>query len=383
MVQNKNSEVKLVTVDPGDRGLELIREVLESGHLVQGEKVERFEQGVQNLLGQSPAAGGASAVNAAAVNSGTAALLLALEALGIGPGDTVLVPAFTFPSTANVVEKVGARVRFVDVDENTFNIDPEDLKDKCTDECRAVIPVHLFGVPADMDRVIAFAGGKGLSVIEDAACALGASLGGRMCGTIGDAGCFSFHPRKLVTTGEGGMVVSTRRELIDRIKSLRDHGFDVTSQGRDIRTPSLNYRLSDLHAAVGLASLEGSETEIMTRYSLAALYDDLLGRLEGVRLQGAPAGCLRVYQTYCVVLTGGKPRGEVIKGLRSQGVEATIGTYAVHSLLYYREKYDLKPDDFPVASRLGERTLALPMHSRMAESDVKRVVESLERTLSG
>ncbi len=373
MVPEEDVKVRLVSIKTGGGTARMLEEVLESGYLVQGEKVRQLEESLARFLRVG---------EAVAVSSGTAALHLALMSLGLGKGDTVLVPAYTFPSTANVVERLGASVRFVDVGLDTFNIEVPDLISKYDSSCRCVIPVHLFGVPADMDPILEFAQEQELYVLEDAACALGASYRGRLCGTMGDAGCFSFHPRKILTTGEGGLIISGRSELIDQVRSARDHGFVRAGEMADIETPGLNYRMSELHASVGIAGLDKLEEELGAREHLASVYDTRFEGVSGLVKQKVPEGALRVYQSYTVLLPPGSSRGQVISGLSQMGVESTVGTYAVHLLSYYRDKYNISPDLYPHAALLSERSLTLPLHSSMSNDDVCYVTDCLEKVLS-
>jgi dTDP-4-amino-4,6-dideoxygalactose transaminase len=333
--------------------------------------VRELEERLGSFLGGVPAV---------AVSSGTAALHLSLMALGVGAGDTVAVPAFTFPATANVVEHLGAAVRFTDVDPATFNISTCDLGNALAG-AKAVIPVHLFGVPADMDAVMEIASRRDVKVVEDAACAMGAAYKGAMCGTIGDLGTWSFHPRKLVTSGEGGLVTARRREHVESLRSLRDHGLTKGRTGRDIPAPGLNYRMSELHAALGLASLGAFPHEIATRQRLASLYEAGLGRFEGIGLQAVPDGGKRVYQSFTVLLPEAASRGEIIAAMWKMSVETTTGTYGVHLLTYYRKKYGISPGDYPAATALDARTLTLPLHSGMTEEDVGYVLDCLGRVL--
>lgn len=373
MVQEPDVRVRLVSLRFGDEVLREIEGILDSGYLVQGERVRRLEEEIGKFLGTS---------RAVAVSSGTAALHLSLMALGVGAGDTVIVPAFTFPATANIVEHLGARVRFVDVDPVTFNISPDELKNALTGRAKAVIPVHLFGVPADMDAVMEIAEKRGVTVVEDAACALGATYNGKVCGAIGDVGCYSFHPRKLVTTGEGGLVTSRRAEHAEAVRSLRDHGLARGAAGsRDIQVPGLNYRMSELHAALGLASFRAFGRELSERERLASRYMEGLARFEGLRLQAVPEGAKRVYQSFTVCLPETAPRAEIIATMWKMGVETTTGTYGVHLLTYYREKYRLSANDFPAATALHERALTLPLHAGLRDLDVDYVLECLGRVL--
>jgi perosamine synthetase len=303
--------------------------------------------------------------HAVAVSSGTAALHLALLALGIGEGDEVLVPAFTFPATANVVALARARPVLVDVDPQTMNLDPARVEAAVTNRTRAVLAVHLFGRPLDWETLESVVPPP-VALIEDAAGALGARRRGRPCGGLGFAGCLSFHPRKVVTTGEGGAVLCADEELADRVRALRHHGIEPRGDF-DIRLPGLNYRLSDILCAIGIPQLRRLDELLMGRRRVADAYSE---RLAGVaELPMADEGDTHGWQAYVVRLDR---RNDALAALRKQGIEAQIGTYALHRLSAYRDQ-----GSFPGADASFERTLALPLYSAMSEGDVDRVADVL------
>jgi perosamine synthetase len=352
----------------GDDELDEVRAVLESGILTQGPKVAELERMVADLVGVP---------HAFATTSATTALHLSLVAAGIGPGDEVLVPDFTFPATANVVVQQGARPVLVDVDLASFAVDPDDLEARVSPRTRAVMPVHPFGLPADMGAVMAVAERHGLAVIEDAACALGATIGGRQVGGIGLAGCFSFHPRKSITTGEGGMITASDDELAGRIGLLRSHG-GVRESGRfRFEAAGFNYRMSDILAAVGVAQLRRLDEHLAARRRLAAAYDEQLGGWEALRTPVTPAGRAHTYQSYVVLLDEGIDRDGVIARLAADGIETTIGTYALHAEPFFARAFGLRPGDRPRSWRAMRSGLALPLHGGMSNDDVEIVVERL------
>jgi perosamine synthetase len=356
----------------GEAELDEIRAVLESGMLTQGPKVAEFERIVADLVGVS---------HAFATTSATTALHLALVAAGIGPGDEVLVPDFTFPATANVVVQQGAVPVLVDIDLDTFAIDAADLEQRITDRARAIMPVHPFGLPADMTAVMRIADARGLAVIEDAACALGAIHAGRQVGGIGLAGCFSFHPRKSITTGEGGMITTSDERLADRIRLLRSHG-GVRAQGRfTFEEAGFNYRMSDILAAVGVAQARRLDAFLATRRQVAAWYDERLAGWEQLRTPRVPAGSTHTYQSYVVLLDPDLRRDDVIAALRDDGIETTIGTYALHAQPFFQRAYGLQPGDRARSLTAFARGLALPLHGGMSEGDVDLVTERLEVAL--
>jgi perosamine synthetase len=353
--------IRLAWPDVGPEEAAAVAEVLESGMLTMGDKVAELEQAVARACGVD---------HAAAVSSGTAALHLAVLALGIGEGDEVLVPAYTFPATANVVALAGARPVLVDVDPETMNLDPGKVYDAVTPRTRAVLAVHLFGRPLDWEE-LQNAAPPDVHLVEDAAGALGAHWRGMPCGGLGVLGCLSFHPRKIVSTGEGGAVTAQSGELVDSVRRLRNHGAP-TSGEFDILEPGFNYRLSDILCAVGLVQMRRLEDLYRARRSLAEAYTERLGGI--VRTPSAAKGDRHGWQAYVVQLDR---RDEALAALREAGIQAQIGTYAVHRLSAYRDQ-----GPFPGADSSYERALALPFHSRLTESDLDRVTEVLDKVVS-
>jgi len=360
--------IRLTFPEIGDEEIAAVAAVLRSGYLVQGQHVQAFEQRVAEAVGVP---------HAVAVSSGTAALHLALLAAGIGPGDEVIVPDFTFPATANVVELVGARPVLVDVDLATFNVDVAQIRPAITRRTRAIMPVHLFGQPADMGPILELAAEHGLLVIEDAACALGAEYHGRRCGGLGNAGCFSFHPRKAITTGEGGMVVTDDERLAGRVRQLRNHG--MARQGEAVRfvDAGFNYRLTDFQGALGAVQMGRLEEIIARRTYLAGLYHQALAGLPGVTRPTAMDGTRHVWQSYVILLDEGVERAAVMRTLAEAGIETAIGTYAVSAQPHYAGKAGRLPNSL----RAYERGLCLPLHTRMTEADIEEVVRWLERAV--
>ena len=356
--ETRTDLIRLAWPDVGEDELAEIREVLESGQLTMGEKVGELEA----LL--AAATGTAHAV---AVSSGTAALHLAVLALGIGPGDEVLVPAYTFPSTANVVALAGATPVLVDVDPETMNLDPADAAGRVTARTKAVLAVHLFGRPARLEEL------PELTVLEDAAGALGAVHGGRPCGSLGTLACFSFHPRKIVTTGEGGAVTTDDAGLAERVRSLRHHGWSPAASYDDMPLPAFNYRLSDVLCALGLPQLRRLDELLAAHERIAAGYAERLAELDVV-LPGADPGDRHGLQAYVIQVDR---RDEVMAGLRTQGIQCQIGTYALHRLGAYRDQ-----GPFPGADAAYERALALPFHTRLSDAELDRVAQALDKLVS-
>ncbi|HZO48631.1 MAG TPA: DegT/DnrJ/EryC1/StrS family aminotransferase [Gaiellaceae bacterium] len=349
--------IRLARPDVGDAELAAVAEVISSGQLTMGPKVAEFEAAVAAAVGTA---------HAVAVSSGTAALQLALLALGIGRGDEVIVPAYTFPATANVVELCGARAVLADVDPETFVIDPGAVAAALTPRTRAVLAVHLFGRPVDWEA-LQTAVPQEVALVEDAAGALGARYRDVPCGALGLLGCLSFHPRKIVTTGEGGAVTTDEAELADSVRSLRHHGW--SGEPADLPRPGFNYRLPDLLCAIGIPQVGRLEELLRARERVAGWYAERLEHLVGV--PSAAAGDRHGWQAYVVRL---QRRDDALAGLRAEGIEAQIGTYALHRLASYRDR-----GAFPGADLCFERALALPFSTSLTEDDVDRVATVLAR----
>ncbi len=352
--------IRLAWPDLGPEELAAVAEVLESGQLTMGPKVDEFE---------AELAAACEVEHAVVVSSGTAALHLSVLALGIGPGDEVIVPAYTFPATANVVALAGARPVLVDVDPETMNLTAETVAQALTERTKAVLVVHLFGRPAPWESLEGVAP-EGVALLEDAAGALGARSRGRACGGLGRLGCLSFHPRKIVTTGEGGAVTTDDVEIADAIRRFRHHGIEPRGDF-EINSPGLNYRLPDILCALGSSQMGRLERLLEERERLAAGYAE---RLEGVvGLPSAEEGDRHGLQAYVVRVDR---RDEALATLREAGIQAQIGTYALHRLAAYADQ-----GPFPGADAAFERALALPFHNRLTDDDLDRVAEVLKRSL--
>lgn len=359
----------------------LLRECLNSKWVTQGPMTERFER----LL-----AARHEIKHALACTSCTAALHLATLALKLGPGDEVIVPAFTWVTSAHSAEYVGAKPVFVDIDLATFNLDPKALEAAITPHTKAIVAVHLFGLAAPMDEINAIARPRGIAVIEDAACAIGTTYKGTPIGAMGDIGCFSFHPRKAVTTGEGGAVTTNRDDLAERVRSQRNHGA-TGAPDPSIEPPGpwtmatfnnlgFNLRLSDIQAAVGVAQMGKLDRVLAERRRLGHRYSELLA---GSNMLARPLGGDiegHTFQSYVIrVLDGGrKQRNAIMAALAAKNVQTRPGTHAVHRLGYYRTKYGLRPEQFPNAVLAEDTTITLPIFPNMTEADQQKVVEVIQ-----
>ena len=349
--------------------------VLRSGWLVQGPEVKAFEAETARLAGTA---------HGVAVTNGTAALHLALLAMGVQPGDEVAVASYSWPATANAIVLCGAIPVFVDIEPGTFGMNPAHLGDILRNRpgVRAVLPVHAFGGFSNMPAIKAAADTHGLPVLEDAACALGARLAGRLAGSWGTAATFSFHARKLVTTGEGGVVVTDDEALANRVRALRNHGLDPESKEPDFILAGFNCRMTEFQGALGRGQLAKLESLIAAHRQVAAWYAEVLAALP-VELPAAIEPDAHVYQAYVVLLPrdAAARRPDILARLRSRGVEATIGTHHIPLISYYRRRGGYTPGDFPGTDDLAARAVALPMHHALTREDAATVAEALAAAL--
>jgi len=307
-----------------------------------------------------------------AVSSGTAALHLALLALGVGPGDEVIVPALTFVATANVVTFTGARPVLVDVREEDFNIDPEAIEKAITKNTRAIIAVHLYGNPCEMDMIMRIARHHGLDVIEDCAEAHGAEYKGRRVGSFGKVGCFSFFGNKIMTTGEGGMAVTDNAALRNKINMLKDHG----SRGKRYHHPVIgyNYRLTNIQCAMGVAQLRKIDRLLEERRKISDLYDRYLEGVKGITVPSEMDRCGRVCWLYSVLIEKefGMSRDQLASRLAAEGIDTRPFFVPMHRLTPYRTK-----KHFPVAEDLSRRGISLPTFNSLDEKSIRRICKTI------
>jgi len=368
-----------------DAELAAVRACLDSKWVTQGPKTRQFEE----LFARRH-----EVAHALATTSCTAALHLATTALGLGPGDEVVVPAFTWVTSAHAAEYVGARAVLADIDLRTFNLDPRALAAAITPRTKAVVVVHLFGLSACLDEILAIARRHSLAVIEDAACAVGTTYRGKPVGGFGDVGCFSFHPRKIITTGEGGMVTTNDERLAESVACLRNHGASGhPGPGSSPQKPyamgafdrlGFNLRLSDIQAAVGVAQMAKLDRLLAERRQIASRYTALIGQLPAIATPHVPDGCGHTYQSYVIrVVEGGHARrNAVMDRLAEQGIQTRPGTHAVHRLGYYARKYGLRPEEFPNACAAEDTSITLPIFPGMSEADQDYVVTALNEALT-
>ena len=349
--------------------IEKVAEVLKSGNLAQGEYVKKFESALQDYLGIK---------HAIIVSSGTAALHLSLMALDISSGDEVIVPAFTFPATANAVELLKAKPLLVDISLGDFCIDASKIEETITDKTKAIMPVHEFGQAAEMDRICSIAKKHNLKIIEDAACALGAEYNNKKVGTIGKLGCFSFHPRKMITTGEGGAVVTNDNELAEKVRSLRNHGISVNNGKYEFVYVGANYRMTDFQAVLGIFQIARIEKIINRRIQQARRYDEKLSKIDWIKTSVELENRKAIYQTYHVVVGGKIGRGNLVSSLKNVGIETNLGAQALNCLAYYKNKYDYKEAAFPNATKAFNHGLALPIGNHLTDKDIDFIVRKIK-----
>lgn len=292
-----------------------------------------------------------------------------------------MVSDLTYPATGNVVIQQGAKPICVDVCLDTYAMDAKDLEARITPRSRAIIVVHPFGLSANMDAIMEVAHRYNLFVIEDAACALGSRYANRSCGTIGDLGCYSFHPRKSITTGEGGMIVTNNELFAKRIQVLRSHGGVRGDYYLRFDEAGFNYRLSDIQAAVGVAQMRKLDWLINGKRQLASQLTQMVSSIDHVTVPIEPEGCFHTYQSFVVMLDEGIVRDEVIAAMRKRQVETTLGTYAMHAQPVYQREFGYQPGDLPCSYRIFRQSLTLPLYPQMSEADLESVVDALDQSL--
>jgi dTDP-4-amino-4,6-dideoxygalactose transaminase len=375
--------------DIGDEEIDEVIDTLKSGWVTTGPKARRFEQDFSAFLGDP-------SLHAIAVNSATAGLHLALEALGIGPGDEVITTTHTFTATAEVVRYLGADVKLVDIDPTTLNIDPALIEGAITPATRAIIPVHYGGLAADMQSIHDIARRHGLKVVEDAAHALPSSSGGQLVGTLGsDATVFSFYANKTITTGEGGMLVTRDADIAKRAQVMRLHGmnrdaFDrftatVPSWYYEVVAPGFKYNLTDIAAALGLQQLKKARAFQRARARIAAAYSAAFADLPLITPPNAPGGDLHAWHLYALRLGDGVALGRdrFIERLFELGIGCSVHYIPLHLHPYWRDRYGLRAAMFPHSQHAFERLLSLPIYTRMTDADVQRVVDAVRTVALG
>lgn len=364
----KSNQIPLSKPSLSDDDIASVVDVLKSGKLVSGRIVETFERQLAAYLG---------ARHAVCVSSGTASLHLGLLALGIGPGDEVIVPAFSYPASANAVELIGANPVFIDSEKDGFNVDTDKIETSITSRTKAIMVVHNFGWPVEIDKIQTLSAKYDIPIIEDAACALGSSIGGKRCGNLGKLATFSFHPRKILTTGEGGAVVTNDSRIAEAVKRLRNHGQSYDN-GVEFVLPGFNYRLTEFQAALGSSQMERFDSTIRERQEAAAYYDEHLSSFEFLRLHPRENNRKTNFQTYVAIVSEGS-RNKLINHLKENGIEAGIGTYSIPHTLYYSKKINVDSSMFPESWKAFENLISLPLYEGITSKDQDHVINTIKR----
>jgi len=339
------------------------------------------------------------AKHSVAVTSCTTALHLSLDALGISAGDEVIVPAFTWIATANAVEYLKAVPVFCDIDTNTFNIDVNKIASKITSRTKAIIPVHLFGLPVDLTQIKIICDERNIKIIEDSACGFGSRYGGIHVGTIGNTGCFSFHPRKAITTGEGGMITTNDSALAELLRSKRDHGASISDLQRqkgskpyllpDFPNLGYNFRMTDIQASIGCTQMKRAESIISARIEIANKYDLFLKDISWLRPSEFDRSNVHSYQSYVCLFVpfeltnnnfekAGSMRNDFMDYLNEKGISTRPGTHAVHNLGYYRSKYKIEPLDYANAMIADKCSIAFPLYPGLSELEFNYIKDAIQ-----
>lgn len=367
---NKN-RIKLTEPVVDQEEIKNVTKVLRSGWLTEGEQTKEFTEKVRKYVG---------AKYAVATTSCTTAFELALRVLGIGPGDEVIVPDFTHPATGTIVRWIGAEPVLVDVDLFSYDVDPDEVEKAITENTKCIMPVSWGGNPLNMQPLTELKEKHNLFIIEDAACSLGAEYRGKKTGTMADITCFSFHPRKIITTGEGGMAVTDNPVFAEKLESLKKFG--MTTQSGEVKFTHFgtNYKLSDILGAVGVKQMEKIDTIIDRRIELAKYYNDLLAEVDYIRPPEKRENTKHVYQTYAAYIEKDGARGRIMADLQKKNIETQIGTYALHLQPAYNGVK--KIGKLERAQKLYRNLLALPMCHSMTRKDQEYIVSEVEKSLS-
>ena len=366
----------------GDEEIEEVTESLRSGWITTGPKVEEFEEQFCEYVGCE---------NAISVNSCTSALHLSLAVNDISEGDEVITSPFTFVSTVNVIEHQNAKPVLVDVDEKTYNLDPDKLEDKITENTKAIIPVHYGGQPCEMDEIIKIADQHDLIVIEDAAHALGAEYKGQKIGTISDHTCFSFYATKNLTTSEGGMITTDDPDLGRRLRELSLHGMNKDAWKRyarkgswyyDVKALGFKYNFTDIQASIGQRQLDKFEEMQARRHKIAERYNNEFEGLDEIEVPQVKEHVKHAWHLYPIQVEQGLlsiDRNEFIEALSAENIGTSVHFIPVHMHSYYSEKYGYKPEDYPVSRRLFKGEISIPLYPKMDDDDVEDVIEGVKK----
>lgn len=368
-------EIPLSSPDITDLERKAILEVLNTGNLSLGPKLPEFEEMLAHFVGTR---------YAVAVNSGTSGLHLCMKALGIADGDEVITTPFSFVASANCILYERAVPVFVDIDPFTLTLDVGQIEAKVTKKTKAILPVHVFGQPCNMDSVLKIAEKYSLQVIEDSCEAIGATYRGRKAGTFGDCGVFAFYPNKQMTTGEGGAIVTDREEIALLCRSLRNQGRGNGQEWLAHERLGYNYRLSDIHCALGIAQLQRINELLSKRQYVAEVYNSLLKNLAGIRIPSAPSDVTISWFVYVIVLEKmftRNQRDKILINLKKRGICCSNYFPPIHLQPFYASTFGYKRGDFPVTESISDRTIALPFHGNLSKEDIEYVVAGLKEEM--
>lgn len=365
--------IPMASADLEQSDIDAVVEVLKSGHLALGPKVKEFEKAMEQYCGVK---------HAIAVNSGTSGLHLIMLALGIGPGDEVLVPSYTFVASVNCILYVGATPIFVDCDPKTFCFDVKSAEKKITKKTKAMVVVDVFGHPADWDKIDAFAKKHKLKVVDDCCEAIGAKYKGKRMGSQGDAGCFAFYPNKQMTTGEGGMIVTNDDEVAKICRGLRNQGREEMSQWLEHKWVGYNFRLDEMSAALGLSQLKRLESFLEQRDQVARVYTALLANHPALETPYISPDVTMSWFVYVVKLKAPYHRDEVIAGLAEKGIPARAYFSGIHTQPFLKEISKKQNVNVPVTDEVQNRTFALPFHNKLTAEECQQVVRALNDVLA-
>jgi perosamine synthetase len=367
-----NEPVAMSSADLDESDISAVLEVLRTGRLALGPRALDFERRVAEYVGVS---------HAVAVSSGTAALHLIAKALNLGPGDEVLLPSFTFAASVNSILYGGAAPVFVDIEPETFNLDPLDLERKVTRRTKAILAVDVFGHPAQWDELLRIASENHLHVIDDSCEALGAEYKGRRVGSFGDAAAFAFYPNKQITTGEGGIIVTDDENLARLARSLQNQGRHQMGAWLDHELLGYNYRLDEMSAALGVSQMKRIDTILEKRARVAGLYTELLKERDWVRPPVVKQHVRMSWFVYVVTLAEGLDRNRIVELMSQDGIPTRAYFSPMHQQPYLKDHPASCATELPVTEAYSKRTLALPFHNNLTEEQVGRVVESLRRAV--
>lgn len=365
---NQIQNIPMASPEISEEDVQAVLEVVRSGRLALGPKTKEFENAIAEYVGVR---------HAVAVSSGTAALHLIVRAMGIGPGDEVLVPSFTFAASVNAIIYEGAKPVFVDIDPETYNLDPEDLEQKITERTKAIMAVDIFGHPAEWDEITSIADKHGLRVIDDSCEALGAEYKGRKIGQFGDAATFAFYPNKQMTTGEGGIIVTDDSEIARQARSMRNQGRGEMGAWLTHERLGYNYRMDEMSAALGVSQLSRIDTFVSKRAGVAQIYTNKLEPFPWIRTPVVKPYVRMSWFVYVVTLAEGLERDAVIEKLDAAGIPARGYFAPIHTQPYIRELLGPDIEPLPVTELVARRTIALPFHNNLSELQIEAVVGAL------